>query len=322
MTSSHWLAVSAIFCILCGCTQSANQSALKPPEKSKGLFSFQYDAVTEVLIAKNDLVTGDHWTARIQRPSTTSSEWRILSVAGVHDDGHELLDRRADGAFILHLLDTFRTLTSVDVAQSGAPEVFGLNPPLFVIRWTAPEGTFEVHLGAPTGKENTTYALLPAREQIFAVQGAALTMLSYLRSFESLRYRQLSTWTSDDVDEIELRKGRRAVFYAQREGSQWLDRKHRPLSFDVNAIVEGLTHARIKSFIDDEAAAQKLLPQLTQKPLYEAIFRDRHHQTNRLVLAQARTGDASEVIALTSSRPKAVFTLFPEATRLFMIQSK
>jgi len=85
------------------------------------------------------------------------------------------------------------------------------------------------------------------------------------------------------------------------------------LNFPMQKIVEGISHLRIRQFIDDEEQAAKLIPLIQAKPLYQVTVKDRKGQPTLLTL---NLMDGKNWATL-SSRPGNVFELFPETLRLF-----
>src|SRR5262249_3868970 len=107
--------------------------------------------------------------------------------------------------------------------------------------------------------------------------------------------------------------GSRLATYAQRQGDLWTDRRHRPLPAPAGGWLEGLTHARVRQFIDDAETASRLLPAVLKKPLYRAGSPARPGKPTQLSVG---TGGGM-VLGAVSSRPGAVFELYPESIALF-----
>lgn len=315
---------------LAGCTKggdesgaaSAAKAASSPAESAPGavlprtgkpLFRFDYETVPELLIVKADPGTGDAWSARLRRPDLAdprSPEWEIVSDPA----DHALLDRRADAYFILHLLDTLRTLQVAQTEVPGPETSLGLAPPRFALQWRASAGgspEFELRVGAPAREPSHVFARVPAQPP-FTMNGATLEMLDRLTSFESLRLRTWAGLAADDVDEIELRRGGKPFFYAQREGAEWTDRSRKPVRGDVDEWLEAVTHARILAFVDDAAKAGRLRRMIDARPEREALFKDRRGKETRLALGRGPDG---KLYATSSARPKGVFEAYPVALR-------
>jgi hypothetical protein len=279
-----------------------------PPLKAGAmLFGFDYQSVSEVLIVKADPETGERWAAHLTRPKN-SDLWELQSAGGAPPP----LDRRADGFFILHLLDTMRTLHVEKAAMEGPHESLGLAPPRFALQWRAEGKEFEVRIGSPIKGTDTAYGWVPG-QQAFVAAGATLTMLDYMKSFSSLR---LKTWTglaADDVDEVEIPSSSKPAFYAQREGADWNDRAHKPIhaSRGFSAWLEKLTHQRIKEFVDDAPRAAALRAKIHASPIRKATLKDRHGQAVELELGKQGT----QWFALSSARPDGVFEVFPESSQ-------
>ena len=280
--------------------------------KKGALFSFSYQAVKELSIAKNDPATGDAWNAELAAKSGIDGQdvWEIKSAPGKLD----LVDRLADSGFIRHLLDTLGTITIAGTAPKGPLSSYGLTPPVFAIRWRDSDKQHELRLGSQTGTNEARFGFAPPNEEVYIVQGAALKMLAYLSSFEGIRQRRLVTFDSDDVDEFEIFSGTKRLMYVERETDYWINEKGKPLR-GSQELLDQLTHIRIKNFIDKAELNKKLLSKL-EKPMYRAVFKDRGGNPTVLKVVVAD----SSVYASLSSRSGSVFELFSEAIRSFSIR--
>jgi hypothetical protein len=302
------LAVLATSIALTACSEnrgskSPDNAAPERPSLKAGqsLFAFDYQAVTDVLVVKSDPVAGDRWSARLHRPDPKGADWEVSA------EGPEMtapLDRKADGYFILHLLDTLRTLQVTEPSAQGPDASLGLAPPRFAIQWKTPTEQFELRTGLPARTPGSVFAWVPGRPA-FTANGATLQMLDYIKSFESLRLKTWAGVAADDVDEIELTQAGKPVFYAQREGAGWADRKRKPVRADVGAWLERLTRSRVLKFVDDPEAARKLSAQAKAKPLAEGVLKDRQGKATRLWIAAA----SGKLVALSSARPEGVFEI-------------
>jgi hypothetical protein len=280
-------------------------------------FSFDYHAVTELLLVKSDPDSGDRWAARLFKatPKSGAEEWRIESAGG---ELASLIDTRADGYFVLHLLDTLRSLRVERADVPGTPESLGLVPPRFALKWKVASRELEVRIGAKAAPDSASatakaqsagairyYASIPGQKP-FVADGATLQMLAYIPSFSHLRLKTWSGVVADDIDEIEL-KGAGGGFYAQREGAEWTDRKHRRLKADVSQWLEQLTHERVLEFVDDPGQAKRLTAHVRKSPLLQATLKNRHGQPTQLAIAQVD----GQWFALSSARPDGVFKVYP-----------
>jgi hypothetical protein len=313
------LFILALMAPLAGCTQKSSTPETKSAgasqnlKKGMNLFQFDYEAVTELLLVKSDPASGDRWSARFSRPDPKSVHWQVQSE-GI---GAAALDHEADGYFILHLLDTLRTLAVAQSDRPGTQESMGLAPPRYALQWKAGNENFEIRLGAPGPDPGSVYAWIP-NQPLFTAQGATLQMLDFVKDFTSLRLKTWASLTSDDVDEIELKNlahGPKPVFYAQREGADWTDRSHHSVRGDVPAWLEALTHSRVKEFIDDPSQARALRTQVEKAPLRQAVLTDRHGKAVLLQLAWVQRGRKKQLVGLSSARPEGVFEIYPESVR-------
>lgn len=315
-------------------TQSS--SATAQSEKSQvgqganAALQFDYKNTAELLIAKSDPATGERWAARIQRDGIPSVENEDHWTIQMGPDSLGAGDRKAHGGFILHLLDTIRSLQVKEAPVSGTPESFGLASPLFLLRWkvseprtstaaqTAPTapGTvraqvfkqYEMRLGSPVKGDDGTFQGLYASfggvpGKVFIVQGAMLNMLDMIKSFQALRLPTIMTISSDDVDELEVRRpSKKSPFYAQRESSSWVNAKHESVPVDVDALLDQATHLRVLRFIDDAREMKKADAAIAHAPAIVLTFKDRHGAATTLKLYPLSGGQ--KVYATFSTRKR------------------
>jgi hypothetical protein len=302
-----------------GCSGSAKPSSGVPAEFRKGErpFAFDYEAVTDFLVVKADPDSGDRWTARLKK------EKGVWQLEGNNPAGEPMQDRRADVFFVLHLLDTLRTLQVSDPVAPGPDTSLGLAPPRFALQWrtpaqgSGPAGEYELRVGAPVHDSPRAFAWTPDHAA-FVTEGAALQMLANLVSFDWLR---LKTWTGitpdgDDIDEIESFRDGKSVFYAQREGSDWTDRKHKRMKKDYSEWLKQATRQRVLRFVDSAEEAKGLRMALESRPLREVALKNRAGATTRLRLGVL----GKQVFGLSSSRPEGVFELYPAAVQSLEIR--
>ncbi|MEK6705505.1 MAG: DUF4340 domain-containing protein [Bdellovibrionota bacterium] len=296
--------------LLSSCTLKEDKRQTAPGKP----FSFDVPDVSELTIAKNDPKSGDSWTVRLQNTGGPDPTWQIASGP------HGILDNLANTGYVNHLLDTLRTLRA-DLhteTTNGPIESFGLLPPVFYLEWRTNKADkaeqWRLKLGLPEGGKPFCIASAHAMADsaVLTCTGAAIKMLDILDSFTAVRHRALSTITSDDVEEIEIFYGnKKSVFFAQREGLDWTNRKHRRLKANIDAFLDGVTHTRIKEFVDDPDETLRLLDTLKKS----------RHQTIRLSglkgmsVTIKSSKQSHELLATISNRPGAVFKLYPEAGR-------
>jgi len=285
--------VYALF--LAACTQT---STSPPVPATKSLNPKQ---VTRLELAKIDALTSDRWTATLERKGPRETDWEITSTSVEK----ALADRKANGTFILHLLDALGSLDPVGEAPRGPLESFGLQPPRFALRWTQGETTGEIQLGTlASGRgQSGVYALLPGSKNVQIVRGSALKLLDLITGFESIRYRRWSTIDTDDVDEVELKPTRKKLNYVQRAGVDWQDKAGKPVKGDVNAWLEKLTTLESVEILDQESAEPF-------EATRELTIKDR--RGNPIVFRIRKSKDG-RILGLVSSRPGALFQL-PEST--------
>lgn len=299
---------------LSACDSGSSGKSSDAVQVGKAMYAFDPARVTDLMISKNDASNGEHWTVQLQKNESSQEEnlqWQILSAPG----GKELSDRFADSGFIRHLLDTLTTLSPAEMAPKGPLASFGLTRPHYALQWRSEGKLHELRIGLPAPKGGYyAQAHIPSQSDlpVVAVRGAALEMLRRIETFEAIRRRTLVTFKADDVDEFELRKGSKLMFYAQRQGVDWVDRKHRPLGEKTAAQLEAMVHLRVQAFMDEpEPERAPAFPE--KNPLYQVTFRDRKGMPTDLRVAQVK----NRVLAQLSSRPGAVFELFPESLKIF-----
>ncbi len=298
-----------------GSTACSRSSSPEAPTVRVGapLVDFKPEETLELTLAKFDPRTQDVWTARLTR-ADARAEWQVASAP----QGQTLLDRRADSTFINHLLSLIKTLSVHEMAPEGTLTSLGLDQPLFSIRWGTPgQPLKELRLGDANPKGLGNYCVLVSPQgnsEPVIVRGAALQMLGMIEKFEVLRRRRLLTFEADDVDELELWRGKAKTLAVERLGDDWteLHRKKRVLT--VGQKLEALTHLRIQNFLDDPSQVTRLRQKLENAPTHRAIFKDRDGKPTELQLR----ADSGHTWARISSRPEAVFEVYPEALRPFL----
>src|SRR3989338_8755800 len=271
---------------LASCTRGADAPPLRI---NSPLFDFDFEKTEELSISKNDPTTSDTWSARFKRDGKSSkSQWQIASAP----EGRILSDRVADHGYIAHLLDTLKTLTASSEINDTPSAHYGLSPPWFALRWSSGSTFHELKLGnlTPDGR----YAVV--RGKLAIVQGAALQMLAHADTFDVFRRRVIALESADDVDELELYRGKRQVLYAQRQGDDWADRKNKRLKVPVAKILNDLTRLRAATFIEEAIPVPED---------YRVVMKDRHGKPSILTLG-IRDG---KFTALYSGRPNAAFEL-------------
>lgn len=282
---------------LSGCTS-------KPAGDGKPEFKFAPASVQELTIAESDPSSGTSWTATFAKKGPSGDEWLIESAPG----GKTLLDRKADGGFIAHLVDTLRYLKPLEVAPKGPPSSFGLEPPHSAIRWRSGEQSFEVHFGEAGPKSQGRFARRPNND-VWIVSGATLGMLGTIESFDGLRKRTLTTLSSDDIDEVEVRVGGKQVFYAQRLSDGWANAKEMAYPEDFEDRLEGILKHPVEEFVDDAAKAAEARAALEAGPWPTLVLKGPTGSVNRLTIGSV----SGEVFAYGTSRPDAPFKLQPQA---------
>ncbi|MBC7693310.1 MAG: DUF4340 domain-containing protein [Methylotenera sp.] len=287
------------------------------------LFSFSHEQARELNLIKNDPASGDHWTARIiNSGSAEKPDWKIASSS------MDLIDVRADGPYIVHLLDTLRTLQAFELAPEGPLSSFGLTTPLFALRWLAPNSNGqmtenEIHLGDSNLKAGGIYACLPARSgavshpQVFLVRGAALEMLTHLARFEALRLRKLVTFETAELDSIAL-KGPGIQWSVLRAKDTWQEAPsrralHDPVNFQRR--LEGLTHLRILRFIDDARENTALKKAFEETKVSRAFFTLRQNGSQPITLKVRQ--NQGKTHAWISTRPDATFEVYSDILKFF-----
>ncbi len=309
---SHASLVALSFALLSlgSCVRGCSSSDSASPDDNRlhghAALQFDYTATTSLLFSAHDPISGNPWTTRMVRSPEDSSQWQIALAP----EGRELGDTRANGTWILHVLDTVRTAQLKEVPISGSLESFELSNPRVRLKWTVSgDKTFELALGAPAkddeGNSQAVYGLLPPSPTIYTVQGALLKMLELISDFDSLRLKTLATFVADDVDELQITSlASRKNFQSQREGDEW----------KASAFLEQLCHLRIEAFVDELRENERINRLLVSKPLYVLKLTGRNHFKEELRFAS----EAGRVYASESSRkvtptgPLSVFEIPPE----------
>ncbi len=314
-TASRFLFTLCLIACLPACTQKAappsaatqtgghSSVALQPGQP---LFAFRTQTISDLLIVKADPETGDRWSAHLRN---NGAEWEIDDLGS----STPLLDRHADSGFVVHLLDTLKTLQPSQIQVQGPLESLGLATPRFALQWQSTDSTqgFEVRIGTPKRGTGDAYAWVPGQPP-FLVNGATLQMLEHLTHLSVLRNRLLAGGVgADEIEVIEL-KGN-SPFYAQREGAKWTDRSHKLLRKNIQAWIEGVAHARVSRFIDDASEAEKGRQAINAHLVAEIKLTDSSGKLTAIKVGRA----GKQWVALNSQRPTGVFEIFPEVMRFF-----
>jgi hypothetical protein len=252
--------------------------------------------VYELAIQKSDPEHQEYWTAVLTR--NANEQWRITSPPADQEMG----DRMADEVFINHLLDALQQVQLEKEAPNGALETFGLSSPIFSVRWKTSDQEAKLYVGHPL-KGKATYYLSLDGKKIWEGSGSGLRMLYMIDSFQKLRRRAWSLFTSDDVDEIEFFRQGRRVFYAQREGNSWTNRRHSAYSAPIDQLIDAVTGAVAIAFIDRVS--------ISKHALFEVRLTDRHGKTEIYQLRKAGTNLHGTLL----SRPQTIF-VFDSKSRL------
>lgn len=291
--------------IFVGCLNGSSEQNARLEPGSKP-FQFDLKKVQTLTLAKSDPLTGDHWFAVLQpkpvrpRRRTAPAPWEITSAPG----DFLLADRNADEIFLSHLLDSLTALKVESAAPRGGLESFGLNPPRFAIQWKVPNRVHELRLGDSLKIPGQSYMTLDGHN-VYVASGSAIRLLSMIDSFDSLRKKDWSDLSADDVDEVSVYRSKKAVFYAQREGERWTDRRHRPVrvATRMSSTLEELVRFRPERLIDEEAEVTRLSHRLRTVGDLETRLTDRLGHTTSLVLGW----EAGKLYGVSSARPKVIF---------------
>lgn len=294
-------------CIL-GCVKK-EEAPEKPSGPERGaLFSFDYGSIDSLLLVKNDPGSSDHFSARLKKISVTPLKWEIVS----DPDSGSLLDRTADDTFIAHLLDTLTTLHVIKKLPENTPaENMGLAPPRFAIGFELPEQKHELLLGQETDNPKGSYAKTDVYSSNFIVDGAAVGMFGYLKSFDVLRKKTVFTFSIDEVDVVHINQKR-----YERMNTSWIDSQKR-INSNLDSFLEALSHLQIQKYIDDVKTNQDLKDKVTSKPDYEFKFEGRKFAQEKMFVKKI----GHDLFAFITNRPKGVFQLFSESENHFKLKN-
>jgi hypothetical protein len=324
-----------------GCTQAPSQE-LKNASKDessdtiKKPFKFKVNQITELTLGKFDPSTGEHWMTVIKRTDgaakkrTNSANWEFTSLP----DGNDTQDRKANATFIMHLLDSLQALRKVGEAPRGSLSSLGLDPPLFVIRAKTNTDTHEFLMGNLSDDKLGNYLTTNQKDVIIA-SGSAFKLLPLINSFEYLRDHSWTPFSADDVDELILLNRGKLFFYAQREGTQWNDKNHRPIRFkskikppadsasfptvynDTDSILKDLTEIQPSGFIDNPAQVAQIQKSSPKTAIFEAKLIDRHGIQISLQLLKGGKNQEPRLYGLSSSRPSTLLVFDSKLLKVF-----
>ncbi|MEO7163749.1 MAG: DUF4340 domain-containing protein [Bdellovibrionia bacterium] len=329
---------SILTTLAAGCTQSTSPrvpESNKSREAPNSLFNYKVNEITELTLGKFDPATSEHWMTVIKRTDAAlkkranTATWEIISLP----DGNTTRDRKANATFIMHLLDSLQGLRVVGDAPNGSLESLGLDPPRFVVRLKTNSNIHEFRIGTLSDDKLGNYFTTDQKKVIIA-SGSALKMLPMIKNFEYLRDRSWTPFSPDDVDEFILSDRGKPFFYAQREGSQWNDKNHRPITFaaqnkfkesarqDAESLLKTLTEIQPLGFIDDPVQVEEIKSRRSILPTYEAKLINRHGTEVSLKLVRSKKKVKSEMnqtalYGLSSTRPSTLFILDPKILTAF-----
>ncbi len=282
-----------------GCTKSE----LAELPAGKPVFSYDYEAVRELMVSRNE-PSFEPWTARFVQdgwlgPQQVTPRWVIQQAP----EGVSPTDVLADGGFLRHLLDSLKGLRKVGSTPNGDDSGFGLRPAWTRLQWTEGKRRFEILLGSPVASGGR-YARI-GKERLI-VNGAALEMLALMPGFQKTRHQKLLTWALDDADRVKIRWTRpQSSWTVERHSGAWAAAAGRvgtkAFGTAADTALEAIAHLQIEQF--DLPASSFSLPEISIEWL------DRNE--NRLVVEI----DA-ELRARTSDRPGSVFRLHAGARAL------
>ncbi|MBU6375317.1 MAG: hypothetical protein KGQ59_04935 [Bdellovibrionales bacterium] len=296
--------LSLAFLLLASCSKSPGTEL----PIGKPVFSYKYEAVTELFISKRD--PGEPWwTARVKQegwlgPQAVTPRWIVLEAP----EGANLTDRLVDGSFVRHLLDSLSTLRKTGNTLSGTDSSFGLAPEWTKLNWKVDSRNLELLLGAPASIGEGRAARIGNERLV--VDGAALDMLRLITGFDRIRHRRLATWTLDDADRTQIKwftpQGKPASSWsAERQSGDWAKPggsaarpKMIPFKKSPDKALEGIAHLQIERF--------DLPKESFQQPWVIIEWLDR--KDHRLVIEVDH-----DLRAKTSDRPEAVFQLYDGA---------
>lgn len=323
MKTHSWAGIALSLSLAIATSGCSSSKDAEPVDLQSGARTHVFDPkqVRELELSVWDPSTVTRWSASLQRSAEPQGgdapidgAWKIVSASV----DVPLRDRRAHSQFVNHLLDTLSTLTVAGKATAAPLSRYGLEIPLAALRWRVGGEQHSIEIGAVSGAAShgyTRFARLRAGMDapVYEVRGAFLQMLDHLSSFERLRQTRLATFTADDIDQIEVRKAGKPVFYAQRAALDWEDRKNRKLkrSAAVAQALESWTHLQIQDFLDAEesqAAAARTLESQAKRGL-ELRLTHREGRTETFRIAQ----NGRQVLGSLSARDAAVFALYPKA---------
>lgn len=255
---------------------------------------------TALQFFQNSPEAGKAWTARFEKIKfleTNEPDWIIRSAPG----GVDLIDKRANGNFIHHILDAIDTLRFKEKAANGPLEAFGLNPPYFAFKWGTPQKESELSLGSGS------FVKRGDSESVTIGDGALFPLLRHAQDFNYWRLNKLLTFRMDEIDEIEVKvrtQGHQSpLLLAEREGVQWVNKKTLKRELSVENLVHQLDDLSIIQFFDDPSKTEEIRKTFDQKKTFMILLTPRKGAVKKLTLLL----DQNRVIAQLSERGDAVF---------------
>ncbi|HTL12100.1 MAG TPA: hypothetical protein VL588_06410 [Bdellovibrionota bacterium] len=274
--------------------------------------SFDFKRCDSLWLGRNDGVSGDRWSARIEKKP---DGWWITAS----EPNDQLLDRRADGIWVDHFLDEVDTLQVESTPPPGPDSSFGLAQPLWALRGHCGDVTWSLRIGDPSGSAvNGQTPLRFAQADtgpVVAVRGGALALLGRISTFESLRQRWIAATDPDSVYSIEVRSRHQTTFKAERQSGGWVDSRGKTLPAPTTeSWLVGFLHLPVEGRSEPQALAKAALKDLSAAPAFDVTLRDRFDHPTHL-----RVGRVSGAWVVHSSQaPDAVFRTDDRAATLML----
>ncbi len=292
------------------CTRSGPTAVERKP--GARIFLFDWKKASRLEILRWNPETNQNWSARLDKDLVGS--WSIE----VGPDGSKPQDPLAHHKLVEHLMDSLTTLTYRAPAAPGSLESYQLTRPTTALRWESEGHRYELKLGARTPDNQASFAQIGDEAQVIEVNGAALELLTQFNRWDRLRRQTWSVLDLDDIDEVEVYKGKKQLsLYAQRAGTKWEDKNEKPLpsKLDFGTQIEAFTHLQVLSFLDEMGAKEraKLQKELDTAPDFALVFKDRFGNPNRFRVM--KKGD--RIFGMQSARPSGLVELYPKTLEFF-----
>ncbi|MCC7440368.1 MAG: DUF4340 domain-containing protein [Bdellovibrionales bacterium] len=279
-----------------------------PITGSRLLPAYDYRACDSLNLRKHDGVTGDRWSARLEkRTEGAQAAWWILGSEPVE----ALSDRRANSSWVEHLLDALGTLKVDSIPDPVAEPAFGLKEPLWRLQARCGSVSWELRIGdiAGNARSGSRFARLNGAGAV-AASGSAFGLLGRNGRFEDIRHPWVLAAGLDDVVLARRRRADGKTFQWERRPGGWTGQDGK--SLDPSRAENWLRRVLHVAVVQVVEPPGELESRFRASRPGSVTLEDRLGRRRELWLGELE----GRWLALSTDRPGAVFVVGPESALL------